>query len=469
MKDLLYLKKYVELHSDNKMGWYLLGKEYEKNGEEGKANYCFNQSGEVYEAFELSKVPDDLWMEHQYKVLKEGRDKERRLNKIRNLLLGLVMILLFFIPTINVPGQLGTSNVDEQIVTSDSEQQPGLVTDVNDKQREATSPVFTAQAVGSIQERSRTLSLMLSHPGSLPVNLIVLGMERKDKWLLWKHTMPIAFTLKKSKDSAVTYQSYNLDECDCKLPEEPKLKQSAEAWIKEQENLLVLSRAIRSFTQQEGRVPVSLSELVQPFPRNVLSGSTDIMKRHFGEINAAYAGGGNGKDSSTLVQKKGDIPPTASAALASGDDVFFKDPIEVIVDKKNHRLAVVSGNIMLRNYKVGLGGAKTPEDEFVISDKVVNPNGSATGEFGSRGMQLSDSRYAIHGTDEPNSIGRDESNGCVRMSKDDVEELFDLIPRGTKVRIVTGELPDDILVPTDRYQTQHKQDQTNPHKTYHWL
>jgi len=470
MKDSLYLKKYVELHSDNKMGWYLLGKEYEKNGEEGKANYCFNQSGEVYEAFELSKVPDDLWVEYQYRVLQETRDKERRLNKIRILLLGLVMMLLIFTPTNNVPGHPDISNVEEQIVSSVNGQQSGLVPDVN-KKGEAASPTFTAQALGSIQDRSRTLSSMLSHPVTLPVNLVVLGMERQDKWLLWKHGMPIAFTLKKSEDSAVTYQSYNRDDCDCKPPEEPKLIKSAEAWIKEQEDLLVLSRAIRSFTQQEGRVPVSLSELVQPFPRNVLSGSTDIMKRHFRDLSATYAGGGKGKDSSTSVQKKGDILPTTATTLASaiGDDVYFKDPIEVIVDKNNHRLAVVSGNIMLRNYKVGLGGAKTPEDEFVISDKVVNPNGSAIGEFGSRGMQLSDSRYAIHGTDEPNSIGRDESNGCVRMSKDDVEELFDLIPMGTKVRIVKGELPDAILVPKERYQTQHKHDQTNPHKTYHWL
>lgn len=53
-------------------------------------------------------------------------------------------------------------------------------------------------------------------------------------------------------------------------------------------------------------------------------------------------------------------------------------------------------------------------------------------------MQLSDSNYAIHGTDEPESIGKDESLGCIRMSRKDVEELFAMVPMGTKVQISKG-------------------------------
>lgn len=58
------------------------------------------------------------------------------------------------------------------------------------------------------------------------------------------------------------------------------------------------------------------------------------------------------------------------------------------MDKQNHRLAVVSGSIILRNYAVGLGGDKTPEGNFVITDKVVNPNGRDDGDFGSRGFSF---------------------------------------------------------------------------------
>lgn len=65
MKNSQHLKAYVQMHPDNKMAWYLLGKEYYKNGQQGKANYCFNQAGEVYEAFEHSKVPADMLKQYE--------------------------------------------------------------------------------------------------------------------------------------------------------------------------------------------------------------------------------------------------------------------------------------------------------------------------------------------------------------------------------------------------------------------
>ena len=40
--------------------------------------------------------------------------------------------------------------------------------------------------------------------------------------------------------------------------------------------------------------------------------------------------------------------------------------LEIIVDKANHRLALVSGNLILRNYEVGLGGELTPEGVFYL-------------------------------------------------------------------------------------------------------
>jgi hypothetical protein len=122
-------------------------------------------------------------------------------------------------------------------------------------------------------------------------------------------------------------------------------------------------------------------------------------------------------------------------------------------------------------YEVGLGGERTPEGSYVITDKVVNPNGRSNGEFGSRGMQLSDTNYAIHGTNEPNSIGQDESLGCVRMRKDDVEELFALAPQGTPVRIGKNLLPALMSVPEAKERYTHKlvPKQSNPGKTYHWL
>lgn len=75
MKNLLYLKRYVKMHPNNRMGWYLLGKEYEADGQMGKANYCYNKAGDVYEAFEHSKVPADILKDYEAKLM-EMAEKE---------------------------------------------------------------------------------------------------------------------------------------------------------------------------------------------------------------------------------------------------------------------------------------------------------------------------------------------------------------------------------------------------------
>ena len=43
--------------------------------------------------------------------------------------------------------------------------------------------------------------------------------------------------------------------------------------------------------------------------------------------------------------------------------------------------------------------------------------------------------YALHGTDEPNSIGTSVSHGCVRLRNEDIETLYQMVPVGTPVYI----------------------------------
>jgi hypothetical protein len=66
-------------------------------------------------------------------------------------------------------------------------------------------------------------------------------------------------------------------------------------------------------------------------------------------------------------------------------------------------------------------------------------------------------------------IGKDESLGCVRMEKGDVEELFDLVPIGTKVKIVTNGLPGEIKRANTPFKVPQKEEETNPKKVYKWL
>ena len=43
--------------------------------------------------------------------------------------------------------------------------------------------------------------------------------------------------------------------------------------------------------------------------------------------------------------------------------------------------------------------------------------------------------YALHGTNQPTSVGRAVSHGCVRLRNEDIETLFQLVPVGTPVFI----------------------------------
>ncbi len=54
---------------------------------------------------------------------------------------------------------------------------------------------------------------------------------------------------------------------------------------------------------------------------------------------------------------------------------------------------------------------------------------------GSRWMGLSAKGYGIHGTNQPNSIGKAASTGCIRMGKHDLEELFAILNAGDAVQI----------------------------------
>jgi lipoprotein-anchoring transpeptidase ErfK/SrfK len=66
--------------------------------------------------------------------------------------------------------------------------------------------------------------------------------------------------------------------------------------------------------------------------------------------------------------------------------------------------------------------------------------GGPENPLGSRAMYLftkkGDTGFRIHGTNEPESIGSAASSGCIRMLNEEVEELYDSVPIGTKVIVI---------------------------------
>ena len=61
--------------------------------------------------------------------------------------------------------------------------------------------------------------------------------------------------------------------------------------------------------------------------------------------------------------------------------------------------------------------------------------------LGARAMYLGSSEYRIHGTNDPSTIGKFVSSGCIRLTNEDVTDLFSRVDVGTKVVVLPKSAP----------------------------
>ncbi len=118
----------------------------------------------------------------------------------------------------------------------------------------------------------------------------------------------------------------------------------------------------------------------------------------------------------------------------------------VLVSIPDRKLALLENGKTVRIYRVAVGKNSTPSPvgAFQVVNRVSNPTYYHKGQIiaagngnpvGSRWIGLSARGYGIHGTNQPNSIGKAASTGCIRMSKRDLEELFEMVNVGDRVEI----------------------------------
>ena len=105
----------------------------------------------------------------------------------------------------------------------------------------------------------------------------------------------------------------------------------------------------------------------------------------------------------------------------------------IIVDLSQRILYLLDNDIVIRGFPVAIGSMLTesPIGDFTIINKQPNPGGP----FGAFWMGLSKPHYGIHGTNDPSSIGKAVSHGCIRMYNEDVLALSSIVPIGTRVTI----------------------------------
>ncbi|WP_088227298.1 L,D-transpeptidase family protein [Desulfosporosinus sp. FKB] len=108
--------------------------------------------------------------------------------------------------------------------------------------------------------------------------------------------------------------------------------------------------------------------------------------------------------------------------------------LEIFIDLIKCKLELCKEDKIIKAYPVAVGAKKTPSP--VGNYNVIN-KAHWGGGFGTRWMQLSVpwGTYGIHGTNRPDSIGKQVSHGCIRMHNRDVEEVYEQVELGTKVYI----------------------------------
>ncbi len=124
-----------------------------------------------------------------------------------------------------------------------------------------------------------------------------------------------------------------------------------------------------------------------------------------------------------------------------------KGKFSIVVDKSQNQLLLTENNQFVKLYPVATGKENsTPVGTFKVISRIPNPVWYTEGAvvppdsprniLGTRWMGIDKKGYGIHGSVDPNAIGKQVTAGCVRMTNKDVEELFDLIPVGSEVTIV---------------------------------
>jgi lipoprotein-anchoring transpeptidase ErfK/SrfK len=151
-----------------------------------------------------------------------------------------------------------------------------------------------------------------------------------------------------------------------------------------------------------------------------------------------------------------EVPPQFRRAQV---DYFSKEPAgTIVIDTPNTYLYLVLGNGKAMRYGIGVGrdgftwsGAEkisrtaewpdwTPPEQMIERQPYL-PRFMAGGEgnpLGARALYLGDTLYRIHGTNQPSTIGSFVSSGCIRLTNEDITDLYSRVKVGTRVVVLSG-------------------------------
>jgi lipoprotein-anchoring transpeptidase ErfK/SrfK len=150
-------------------------------------------------------------------------------------------------------------------------------------------------------------------------------------------------------------------------------------------------------------------------------------------------------------------------------DYPTKEPTgTIVIDTSHTYLYLVLGNGKALRYGVGVGRegftwhgaekvtkmAEWPDwhpPEEMIERQPYLPRFMAGGEgnpLGARALYLGSTLYRIHGTNQPSTIGTFVSSGCVRLTNEDIADLYGRVQVGTRVVVLAGTPPNSAQTAT---------------------
>ncbi len=131
-----------------------------------------------------------------------------------------------------------------------------------------------------------------------------------------------------------------------------------------------------------------------------------------------------------------------------------EQPIRLEIKLSRRQVTLYRGSTVVKSYAIAVGraGWETPRGTFQVKQMfrnptwihplkkgIVIPGGDPENPLGRYwiGFWSNGKNWiGFHGTDNPKSVGKAASHGCIRMYNADVEELFKKVSLGTEVKVV---------------------------------
>jgi lipoprotein-anchoring transpeptidase ErfK/SrfK len=151
-----------------------------------------------------------------------------------------------------------------------------------------------------------------------------------------------------------------------------------------------------------------------------------------------------------------ELPPQFRRTLV--DYVGKESAGTIVIDTANTYLYLMLGNGKAMRYGIGVGregftwsGTEkvsrmaewpdwNPPEQMIVRQPYL-PRFMAGGEgnpLGARALYLGDTLYRIHGTNQPSTIGSFVSSGCIRLTNEDIADLYSRVKVGTRVVVLSG-------------------------------